>query len=476
MSKMSIYKVLFFISILGMTSGAIAQTGWVGGKVFHDNNENCSFNSNEEGLSFRMVKISLPNGSNPQYTMTDSLGNYSFRIPIRMLHMITLLRDTNDYRHYYTQNKCIQNATFYVASDTAPKNFYHIPQTIFPNRTDIKVTTSAPYGWNALNSSIDRYTIHLKNLGSEAIDSFSVKFEIPTGTQHYRSVPAPSRSVGNTLYWDINQTIHIREEKQIFVDVRIPSTVLPGSMVQFEAATQNLTDIYPSDNKSNVVQSVTNNISPTFKSVNPTYISPSTSRINYFIRFQNKTGFTVSNVSVIDTLDTNLPLTDIRIGSSSHPFQFSVLGNVLRWDFSNIVLPDSSNDPTLSQGYLYFSAGVRQGLRYGDSIENTAYVQFNGGIPNATNSVVVKMVANNVIPTMLDRSNFVLTHSGSSYSLENRSNEIREFEIIDLSGRIIQTFQIFPGNTFNFQLSSSNNLHLLRSLDGSFMQKLITNP
>jgi capsular polysaccharide transport system permease protein len=90
---------LFFISILGMTSGAIAQTGWVGGKVFHDNNENCSFNSNEEGLPFRMVKISLPNGSNPQYTMTDSLGNYSFRIPIRMLHMITLLRDTNDYRH-----------------------------------------------------------------------------------------------------------------------------------------------------------------------------------------------------------------------------------------------------------------------------------------------------------------------------------------------------------------------------------------
>jgi hypothetical protein len=459
-----------------MTSGAIAQTGWVGGKVFHDNNENCSFNSNEEGLPFRMVKISLPNGSNPQYTMTDSLGNYCFRIPMRMLHMITLLRDTNDYRHYYTQNKCIQNATFYVASDTAPKNFYHIPQTIFPNRTDIKVTTSAPYGWNALNSSIDRYTIHLKNLGSETVDSFSVKFEIPTGTQHYRSAPSPSRSVGNTLYWDVNQTIHIREERQIFVDVRIPSTVLPGSMVQFEAETQNLTDIYPSDNKSIVVQSVTNNISPTFKSVNPTYISPSTNRINYFIRFQNKTGFTVSNVSVFDTLDTNLPLTDIRIGSSSHPFQFSVLGNVLRWDFSNIVLPDSSNDPTLSQGYLYFSAGVRQGLRYGDSIENTAYVQFNGGIPNATNSVVVKMVANNVIPTMLDRSNFVLTHSGSSYSLENRSNEIREFEIYDLSGRIIKTFEIFPGNTFNFQLPSSNNLYLLRSLDGSFMQKLITNP
>jgi hypothetical protein len=473
---MSIYKALFFISILGMTFSAIAQTGLVGGKVFHDNNENCSFNSNEEGLPFRMVKISLPNGSNPQYTMTDSLGNYSFRIPIRMLHMITLLRDTNDYRHYYTQNKCLQNATFYVASDTAPKFFYHIPQTIFTNRTDIKVTTSAPYGWNALNSSIDRYTIHLKNLGSEAIDSFSVKFEIPAGTQHYRSQPSPSRTVGNTLYWDIFQPIQIREERQIFVDVRIPSTVLPGSMVQFEAETQNLTDIYPSDNKSNVVQSVTNNISPTFKSVNPTYISPSTSRINYFIRFQNKTGFTVSNVSVIDTLDTNLPLTDIRIGSSSHPFQFSVSGNVLRWDFSNIVLPDSSNDPTLSQGYLYFSAGVRQGLRYGDSIENTAYVQFNGGIPNATNSVVVKMVANNVIPTMVDRSKLVLTHSYSSYSLENRSNKIQEFEIYDLSGRINQSFQIFPGNTFHFQLPSSNNLYLLRSLDGSFMQKLITNP
>jgi hypothetical protein len=125
---------------------------------------------------------------------------------------------------------------------------------------------------------------------------------------------------------------------------------------------------------------------------------------------------------------------------------------------------------------LYFSAGVRQGLRYGDSIENTAYVQFNGGIPNATNSVVVKMVANNVIPTTEDRTNFVLTHSSSSYSLENRSNEIREFEIYDLSGRIIQTFEIFPGNTFNFQLPSSNNLYLLRSLDGSFMQKLITNP
>lgn len=473
---MSIYKALFFISILGMTFGAMAQTGWVGGKVFHDSNENCNFDPAEEGLPYRMVKISLPNGNNPQYSMTDSLGNYSFRIPIRMLHMITLLKDTNDYRHYYTQNKCLQNATFYVASDTAPKFFYHIPQTIFPNRTDLKVTTSAPYGWNALNSSIDRYTIHLKNLGSETVDSFSVKFEIPSGTQLYRSVPSPSRIVGNTLYWDIYQSIQIREDRQIFVDVRIPSSISPGSVVQFEAETQNISDIFPSDNKSNIVQSVTNNISPTFKSVNPTFISPTTSRINYFIRFQNKTGFTVSNVSVIDTLDTNLPLTDIRIGSSSHPFQFSVSGNVLRWDFSNIVLPDSSNDPTLSQGYLYFSAGVRQGLRYGDSIENTAYVQFNGGIPNATNSVVVKMVANSVIPTLADRSNFVLTNVGSSYSLENRSYEIRQFEVYDLSGRIIKSFQISPGNHFNFQLPSSNSLYLLRSLDGTFIQKLTTNP
>ncbi len=473
---MSVIKGLIFLSFLGGITPLFAQTGWVGGKVFHDVNENCSLNPNEEGLPFRMVKISLPNGSNPQYTMTDSLGNYSFRIPMRMLHMITLLRDTNDYRHYYTQNKCVQNATFYVASDTAPKNFYHIPQTIFPNRKDLKVTTTAPYGWNALNSSIDRYTIHLKNLGSESVDSFSVKFEIPNGMQHFRSVPQPNRIIGNTLYWEITQPISVREERKIHIDVRIPSTVLQGSIVQFEAETQNFSDIFPSDNKSNVIQSVTNNISPTFKSVNPTYLTPSTGRITYFIRFQNKTGFTVSNVSVIDTLDTNLPLTDIRIGSSSHPFQFSVLGNVLRWDFSNIVLPDSSNDPTLSQGYLYFSAGVRQGISYGDSIENTAYVLFNGGVPNATNSVVVKMAANSTQSEATGNSEIMIYRNGLQLSIENHGIFSKEFQLLDISGKVLQNLQLTAGNSSNILLPSSNNLYLIRSLDGSFIQKIIINP
>jgi hypothetical protein len=476
MFKMGIKKALLLISFWGMASCVFAQTGLVGGKIFHDSNENCNFDVNEEGLPFRMVKICLPNGNNPQYSMTDSLGNYSFRIPIRMLHIITLLRDTNDYRHYYTQNKCLQNATFYVASDTTPKFFYHIPQTIFPNRSDLKVTTSAPYGWNALNSSIDRYTIHLKNLGSEEIDSFTVKFQIPNGTQFFRAIPSPNRMVANVLYWDISRPIHLREERKIYVDVRIPSTINPGTQIQFETETQNLSDIFPSDNQSNIVQSITSNISPTFKSVNPTYLTPSTNRVNYFIRFQNKTGFTVSNVSVIDTLDTNLPLTDVRIGSSSHPFQFSVSGNVLRWDFSNIVLPDSSNDPTLSQGYLYFSAGVRQGLTTGDSVENTAYVIFNGGVPNATNSVVVKMAASSSIPLPATSESFIITQIGKLFSIENRSSDLTSFEIFDLTGRLIETLSVSAFSNSTFLLPSRNNLYFIRSLKGNFVRKLTINP
>jgi hypothetical protein len=140
-----------------------AQLGWVGGRVFHDINGNCIMDFGERGLSQRLVKITQSNGLNPEYCFTDSSGFYSFKIPIRSLHQISIPKDTTEYRNYFTANRCANYASFLVASDSFPKFFYNIPQSTYPNRNDLKVTIDAPYGWEALNSSTDRYSISLKN-------------------------------------------------------------------------------------------------------------------------------------------------------------------------------------------------------------------------------------------------------------------------------------------------------------------------
>lgn len=112
--------------------------------------------------------------------------------------------------------------------------------------------------------------------------------------------------------------------------------------------------------------------------------------LTYVIRFRNPGADPVSDVLVHDTLDPALDASTFQIVASSHPMATSVLppGNVVRFLFEDIQLPDSITDEPGSHGYVVYQACPSEGLAPGTVITNRAYVFFGTTPPLATNSVI----------------------------------------------------------------------------------------
>jgi len=112
--------------------------------------------------------------------------------------------------------------------------------------------------------------------------------------------------------------------------------------------------------------------------------------LEYKIRFQNTGTDTAFNIFVLDTLDSNLDLTTIEVGTASHDFTFSLLGNnVLRWDFPNIELPDSSVNEILSHGFLNFTIRLKQDMPQPYELHNSAAIYFDFQPPVITEDMFV---------------------------------------------------------------------------------------
>ncbi|MBI5917245.1 MAG: hypothetical protein HY842_17890 [Bacteroidetes bacterium] len=108
--------------------------------------------------------------------------------------------------------------------------------------------------------------------------------------------------------------------------------------------------------------------------------------IQYLIRFQNTGTDVAFNVVVRDTLTDLLDLSSIRLGVSSHPFEFAVKhGNVLEFSFKDIMLPDSFANEPASHGFLNFTVSQKTDLPFGSIISNKAAIYFDFNDPVITN-------------------------------------------------------------------------------------------
>ncbi|MEM9824353.1 MAG: hypothetical protein AAF985_24925, partial [Bacteroidota bacterium] len=110
--------------------------------------------------------------------------------------------------------------------------------------------------------------------------------------------------------------------------------------------------------------------------------------LEYRIRFQNTGTDTAFNVVVLDTISEFLDLTSIRLGASSHPYEFDIIGNnVLKFSFENIMLPDSFVNEPASNGFLKYTIGQLADNEPGTRIENSAAIYFDFNEPVITNTV-----------------------------------------------------------------------------------------
>lgn len=110
--------------------------------------------------------------------------------------------------------------------------------------------------------------------------------------------------------------------------------------------------------------------------------------LDYMIRFQNTGTDTAFRVVIVDTLSGFLNAPAVRPGASSHPYTFELEGNVLRFVFDPIALPDSTANLEGSQGFVQFSIPQVPGNPDGTQIVNSAAIYFDFNAPVITNQTL----------------------------------------------------------------------------------------
>lgn len=187
--------------------------------------------------------------------------------------------------------------------------------------------------------------------------------------------------------------------------------------------------------------------------------------LKYKIRFQNTGTDTAFTVVIRDTISNWLNVSSIQPLNASHDYRFNFLdGNIVEFEFSNIMLPDSNINEPASHGFVNFSIEQKTDNPIGTLIENRAGIYFDFNEPIITNTVFHTIGEN-----FLEVIDHVLLEPGQVFNIKLSPNPVNtsatlsfegldlkdgRFMLFDLYGRILRQ-ERFTGNTLEFY---KNNL------------------
>lgn len=179
--------------------------------------------------------------------------------------------------------------------------------------------------------------------------------------------------------------------------------------------------------------------------------------IEYRIRFQNTGTDTAFTVVVLDTLAEHLDAASVRPGASSHAYDFAVLdGNVLRFRFDNILLPDSNVNQAASNGFVTFNVAQKPDNAIGTLIENRAAIYFDFNEPVLTNTTFhtigdhFVLVSTDNTTTTAPLQVYPNPSSGSVFFEIPDATSNNRFVLSDSQGKTVLS-AAFSGKTYRFE-------------------------
>lgn len=219
-------------------------------------------------------------------------------------------------------------------------------------------------------------------------------------------------------------------------------------------------DATPANNNVSATDSVRGSYDPNDKAVSPGfgpegYVVPD-QELTYRIRFQNTGTDTAFTVYLLDTLDANLDINTIEMLGASHPYTMHIGDQrEVRWQFDNILLPDSNTNEPLSHGFVLFKIKPVPNLPDFTAIPNFADIYFDFNAPVRTNTTMTTINR----ATSIGKTHFLpLTVSPNpakdqielAFSLTE--SDAPTVYVIDIMGRIVQQKALGQLPTGNHQV------------------------
>lgn len=365
------------------------------GKVYVDLNNNCIFDSGEQGIEHIMIHC-----SGFGYSFTDANGDYSFAVPSGTYTL------SESVQSIYPLATCQNNAV--VVSVTASSgcvsttNFANTAITIHDIhivRTNISFAIPGNTHTQGLIVQNDGTVAETNiQLGKKHDGQLAYVSSSPSVFTQLSPIPEPnwySVTSGFT-------TLAPGASTMIYTDYLVPTNIPIGTDVSFwdSAAyaapmTNWLSDYTPWNNVDNGYTTVIGSYDPNCKEVTPKgtgnqgYIATTDSVLDYVVHFQNSGSYYAEKVVVMDTLDTDLDWSSLKVGYSDHDYVATISeSGVLKFTFNNIHLLWQSSSEMASRGLVSYSITQNPNLSPGTSIKNSAAIYFDYNEPVITNQTL----------------------------------------------------------------------------------------
>lgn len=360
-----------------------SSCGNISGKLYLDNNSDCSFNSGDVALTGRTVKLIL-GAQVVASAITDSAGDYEFSA-------VTGLSYTVEANNTILNTVCPSSGVHNVTS--LPAANLDFAMTCTTSQFDVESKYSGGFVVPGVERSV--YFRVQNNMctpatGVSALDLGSQVTYVPYTSPYYT---APDSIVGNTLYFsytnlDINSHLDIRVRLKGDTTLTVNDTVCMSL-----SSTPTAGDANAANNTINPCLEVRTSYDPNMKTVYPSGVGTSgdikpDQTMLYTVHFQNTGNFMATNIYILDTIDDQvLDLSTLEVLEFSHEMELRVINNnLLKFSFNNIMLPDSNSNEPESHGFVSFTIDQKAALAEGTKIENTAGIFFDYNPPIITNT------------------------------------------------------------------------------------------
>ncbi|MBK7690509.1 MAG: T9SS type A sorting domain-containing protein [Bacteroidetes bacterium] len=466
-----------------LTVGPPLPCGNISGNVYNDLNANCTMDNGEE-LMYESVGISLA-GNTIAYGQTDASGNYSIDFPFTLgqTYLVSYLSNINVASCIGVS--CPITQTYAVNTLTSTNNNFGL--------TVANASYDMVAAWNSIQSGIltagfnKTFYFAYHNYNCPILGG-SLTVTLDPSVDYLNATPAPTSVVGNTLTWNmasiglgqylqVNTFIPLANANNIpFVigDSVCHTSVIAGAI----AGDWNL-----SNNTKSSCYYIGTAYDPNDKKVSPKGAGAGGNvdfgtEFSYNVRFQNTGNSPAINVVVLDTLEADLDPSSVVVTGRSHYMLFTQTGNVLKFEFPNIMLPDSTTDFDASQGGVTYKVKHKTGLVEGTQINNEAHIYFDLNPPIVTNTTV-----NTLVNTATGSSSVTIGNGFEVYPnpvtteckilLNDLNSKIICFEIQNQIGEKLQKL-IPSSNSLNVSLANySAGIYFIRITDdkGNIFQK-----
>lgn len=435
--------------------------GNISGKVYGDMNGNCVFDAGTDSL-IPYYPVYLKQGSTIiSMQWTSISGDYFFTVP------------TGSYtveigNHYGFVPSCPTTGIVSVSTSVNPINNLGLTcQTTFDLQTTLWGTRFRPgfTGWLYPN-----YT----NLSCQPV-SGTLTLTLDPLTSYVSSSVTPTSVTGNVITWNFtniqNAYNWYNQNNLPMVTIMTSPSAQIGDTVCFTISiTPTTGDLNPANNTFTFCSPVRNSWDPNEKHSTPLgagstgIVNPGT-RLSYTVHFQNTGNDTAYNVAILDTIDTDFDITSMDIIGKSHSGYPSYQGNnTVKFNFPNIMLPDSGTNVAGSQGWITYSISPKTGLSNGTQVKNTAYIFFDFNYAIITNTTVNTY---DVISTGMNELNQVSFRlypnpARSEFYIENVGQElIQKVELMDISGRVLKSWNPLFASAYTVE-GVSDGSYLIR--------------